>query len=82
MTDNPELPETGEQEPLQERRQGSRFFTCLVIAAVFIAIDLAILLYFFRFSTTSPDGEQGRGGVIREQEVTPVTPSLPLDKGK
>lgn len=30
------------------KTQGSRFFSCLMIAGVFIVIDLVILFYFFR----------------------------------
>ncbi len=40
------------------RVSGSRFLSCLMIAAAFIIIDLAILLYFFMLPTTPEDPAQ------------------------
>ena len=78
MTENSDTPEPGrEEERFSVRQQGNRFFTCLVIAAVFIIIDLAILLYFFRPGSTVSNTDPARGVVV-EQKTVPAGPSAPV----
>jgi hypothetical protein len=70
------------KEPYPGRAQGSRFFSCLLIAAVFIIIDLAIILYFLW-----PDMVDKAGNLIQadkpvvEQQV-PVNTAAGDSKSK
>jgi uncharacterized protein YpmB len=53
------------QEPRQQA--GNRMFSCLLIAAIFIIIDLAILLYFF-LPTRPVDKASETGQSIQRQQ--------------
>jgi hypothetical protein len=69
MTDKKDTSQEVDEELQQLRARGSRLFSCLLIAAVFVIIDLAILLYFFLPSDTPVDGGQDTGKNIARERV-------------